>query len=266
MRPSSRRNFFRASLILAGVATAGGLATELGKDSVSTPMKTMRTPASKPTPLNLKALRPSQVLDLSTWKISLPVGADATQVTEPGLIDLSDANFKVSCGVQFTVPVGGSVQRGAVYPRSELREMDTDGNAAAWSTATGRHTMEIVQRITHLPKVKAELIAGQIHDPNEYVALIRLDRSNLFVEYKGHSIGVLNPDYALGTTFTVKIVAGGGFIDVYYNDVRKAHQSDHRSGCYFKAGCYLQSNPSHGDASHDFGQVEIFDLNVQHSA
>ena len=109
--------------------------------------------------------------------------------------------------------------------------------------------MEIVQRITHLPMVKSELVAGQIHDANEYVVLIRLGDAGLTVEYQGSTIAVLDAAYVLGTVFTLRIEAAGGFIDVFYNGEQKAHQADVRQGCYFKAGCYTQSNESKGDCS-----------------
>jgi poly(beta-D-mannuronate) lyase len=37
------------------------------------------------------------------------------------------------------------------------------------------------------------------------------------------------------------------------------------AGCYFKAGCYVQSNTSTGDLPTAFGQVEISRLEISHS-
>lgn len=208
---------------------------------------------------------PGQVIDLTAWKISVPTTPDPTQIVMPQLADYSDASFRVVSAVQFTAPVGGGVQAGAKYPRSELREMNSDGTAAAWSTTQGHHAMELVQRVTHLPTVKAELVAGQIHDANEYVVLIRLSSAELRAEYNGKSVGVLDEQYVLNTVFTLRIEAGDGFIDVFYNGVRKVHQADIRDGCYFKAGCYTQSNESKGDSADDYGQVEILELTVGHT-
>jgi len=209
---------------------------------------------------------PGQVLDLTAWKISLPTTPDPTQVTMPELADYSDSSFRVVSAVQFTAPVGGGVQDGAKYPRSELREMNSDGTAAAWSTTVGHHVMELVQRITHLPTVKSELVAGQIHDANEYVVLIRLSSAELRAEYNGETIGTLDDNYVLNTVFSMRVEAGDGFIDVFYNGERKAHQADTRDGCYFKAGCYTQSNGSTGDSPDDYGQVEILDLTLGHTS
>jgi poly(beta-D-mannuronate) lyase len=240
-----------------GVAVAGAAATALGRRWAG--------PTQPRIENNGSPVLPSTVVDLTPWKISLPYGVGTTQVTQPRLASLSDAYFRVVSAIQFTVPVNGTVQPGSVYPRSELREMNPDGTGAAWSTTSGTHTMEIVQRITHLPKVKSELIAGQIHDAAEYVILVRLDNDKLRVFYNDQAAAVLNPAYQLGITFTVKIVAGGGFIDVYYNNIRQAHIAAARTGCYFKAGCYLQTNTSKGDSPTDYGQVEVFKLHLTHA-
>jgi len=208
---------------------------------------------------------PGQVLDLSVWKISIPTVPEPTQITMPRLAAYSDPSFQVVSAVQFTAPVDGGVQVGAKYPRSELREMNSDGTPAQWSTTMGRHCMEVVQRISHLPMVKSELVAGQIHDANEYVVLILLKRAELSVKYQGATIGLLDAAYVLGTVFTLRIEATGGFIDVFYNGEQKAHQADVRQGCYFKAGCYPQSNLSKGGSPGDYGQVEIIRLTIDHT-
>jgi hypothetical protein len=254
----SRRNFLAAVARYTGAASAGAAVFGLGGRMAG-------GVEVKPAAFDPKKALPSQLLDLSKWKISIPIGAGTTQITQPGLATLSSADFKAVYAIAFTVPVGGTVQPGAAYPRSELREMNANGVEASWPTTSGTHTMELTQRVMHLPRVKPQLVAGQIHDANEYVILIRLDSQTLYVEYGDRSIGVLDPAYAIGATFTVKVVASDGFIDVFYNGVRKAHQADRRAGCYFKAGCYLQTNPSKGDAASDYGQVEILALAITHS-
>src|SRR5215813_3962832 len=190
---ASRRAVVSTALRYTGVAALAAAAAGLG-ERLANP-KTGKTDTR---------LLPSTLLNLLPWKISLPQGVDTTQVTQPELASLSNANFQVVTAVQFTVPVSGTVQPGATYPRSELREMNPGGTEAAWSTTSGTHTMEIVQRITHVPKVKSQLIAGQIHDATAYVILIRLDDNKLNVVYDGQTAGVLDPDYQLGTTFTVR--------------------------------------------------------------
>jgi len=137
---------------------------------------------------------------------------------------------------------------------------------AAWSTSSGTHTMTITQTITHLPVVKAHVVAGQIHDASDDVVMIRLEGTNLFVEGGGDELGTLNPTYSLGTRFTVKLVAGGGRIRVYYEDLAtpKVDIASTSTGCYFKAGAYTQSNPMQGDAPSAYGEVVIHALAVTH--
>ena len=36
------------------------------------------------------------------------------------------------------------------------------------------------------------------------------------------------------------------------------------TGCYFKAGCYTQSNESKGDKPESYGEVVIYKLVVEH--
>jgi Alginate lyase len=209
------------------------------------------------------SVEPSQVIDLTTWKLNLP--ANNQQVTQPALASFSDDAFRVVPAVQFTVTAGGEPLPGTIYPRSELREMNPDGTGAAWSTTSGVHTMSLTQRITHLPVVKPQLVCGQIHSLTEYLILVSLKGQQLFVKYKDSVAGVLDDNYQLGTYFDLVIQATQGYVDVSYNGARLVRQPMAETNCYFKAGCYLQSNTSVGDLPTAYGQVEISRLAVSHS-
>jgi hypothetical protein len=207
-------------------------------------------------------LRPGQVLDLRYWKINLPTANQ--QVSQPELTRYHGPAFRAVEAVQFTVPCGGQPQPGSKYPRSELREMNPDGSQASWSTTLGTHVLELTQRVTHLPVAKPELVCGQIHSDTAYLILVELDAHGLSVRYRNAVAGVLDEQYQLGTFFDLKIVAAGGYVDVFYNGMHKVHQAMKESGCYFKAGCYVQSNTATGDKPTAFGQVEITRLVVSH--
>ena len=99
-----------------------------------------------------------------------------------------------------------------------------------------------------------------------YSSRVALDEKTLAVRYVDDVVGVLDDNYQLGTSFDMKIVAANGYVDVYYNDVIKVHQAMAKTGCYFKAGCYLQSSTATGDVATAYGQVEISDLTISHSA
>jgi hypothetical protein len=208
-------------------------------------------------------LRPAQIIDLRTWKINLPTGNK--QVMQPKLAHFEGADFKAVDAVQFTAMCGGEPQPGSKYPRSELREMNPDGSQASWSSTSGTHVMELTQRITHLPVKKPQLVCAQIHSGTSYLIMVELDAHNLYVRYQNSIAGFLDNEYQQGTFFDLKIWSAGGYVDVYYNGVQKVHQPMDESGCYFKAGCYVQSNTSTGDLPTAYGQVEVSRLMVSHS-
>lgn len=225
---------------------------------------------STPAPITL----PSQLLRLTNWKLQLPVDTDHAgspdEIKQPELNTFIQANhFFINSqhnGVAFRAHADGATTANSHYPRSELREMTSDGRSnASWSTSSGTHTMTIRQAITHLPDVKNQLVAGQIHDSSDDVIMIRLEGSHLFVESGGDNIGDLDTSYTLGTVFTVKIIAQQSTISVYYNDIPKVTFNKNGSGYYFKAGCYTQTNATKGDSASSYGEVTIYDLTVSHT-
>jgi hypothetical protein len=250
------------------------------KKSSKPPTSSTNAATSKPAPVAIPGpqaapqLYPSSILNLTNWKLTLPVsgsgGNSPQEITQPRLTNFVLAPyFQVNGagnGVQFEAPVGGVTTTNSSFPRSELREMANNGaQEASWSDTAGTNTMIIRQAITHLPAVRLQLVAGQIHGPSDYVILIRLEGSNLFVEANGNSVGTLDSNYHLGDVFTVQVVASNGHIVVLYNGAQKVDYAKSGSGYYFKAGCYTQSNPSKGDSPNDYGQVVIYGLQVSHT-
>jgi len=216
---------------------------------------------------------PAELLDLTSWKLTLPVetshAGNPDEIRQPELAGFALAPFfhltPEADGVVFRAPVDGATTSGSGYPRSELREMIADGSdEAGWSTTSGTHTLEIRQAITHLPEVKAHVVAGQIHDAEDDVIMIRLEGEHLFVEGGGDELATLDDAYELGTVFTVRIEAGEGRIRVYLDDVLKLDLAHEADGCYFKAGAYTQSNLEKGDKPGAYGEVVIYDLALSH--
>jgi len=218
---------------------------------------------------------PASILDLSAWKLTLPIDTgrndgpdeikqpDLQTFRHPDYFHLNDSGD----GVVFHAPISGKTTSGSNYPRSELREMtDPDGREGdGWSTTSGTHTMTIRQAITALPLKKPHLIAGQIHDEGEDVIVIRLEDKRLFVVADGDELAPdLDSNYTLGDVFTVKIEATAGKVRVYYNDKLKVEHEVSTSDCYFKAGCYVQSNKKQ-DGEKGYGEVVIYDLKLQHT-
>jgi len=143
--------------------------------------------------------------------------------------------------------------------------MIADGSdEAGWSTTSGTHVLEIRQAITHLPEVKRHVVAGQIHDAEDDVIMIRLEGEHLFVEGGGDELATLDPSYELGTIFTVRMEASDGHIRVYHDGVLVLDLEREADGCYFKAGAYTQSNLDRGDTPGAYGEVVIHDLQLSH--
>jgi len=217
---------------------------------------------------------PAGLLDLQDWKLTLPIGdeEDPQEIEQPELASYEIVPYfhlnAAHDGVVFRAHCGGVTTSGSGYPRSELREMKNGGaDKASWSTSSGVHTMFIEQAITHLPPEKPHVVAGQIHDADDDVIVIRLEGETLFIDLNGDDGPTLDDDYQLGTVFTVRFVAEGGTIRIYYNgSASPAIEYDKStSGCYFKAGCYTQSNTDKGDEPDAYGEVEIYELWVTHS-
>lgn len=229
---------------------------------------------------------PSDMTDLSIWRLELPI-ADGDGVLTIEWDELQDYEsppfFQLNAdesAIVFRAPIDGGSTPGSQYPRSELREMD-GANKAAWSAESGVHTMEITQRITQVPVAKPEVVAGQIHDDDDDVIMIRFEQGSddgLFVEAGGDSQGVLDADYSVGDWFTVKIEATDGEARVSYKkpdgdygdpvivSIQCLSESLNPGDyCYFKAGAYTQSNEAQGDSPGAYGEVEISSLVVTHN-
>jgi hypothetical protein len=108
-------------------------------------------------------------------------------------------------------------------------------------------------------------VCAQIHNDTDYLILIEINGRTLYVRYQDAVAGVLDDNYQLGTYFKLKVQASLGYVDVFYNGAHKLHYLLAAAGCYFKAGCYVQSNTSTGDLPTAFGQVEISSLSVSHT-
>lgn len=245
----------------------------------STPIPTLlptNTPVSTakatPTGTSSTGTTPAKVLDLSNWKLTLPIGSSESpkEIMQPELANFSmDPWFIVSGdAIRFRAAVNAPTTSGSNYPRSELREMKNNGkDRADWSSTTGTHSMTIDEAITSMPSKKPHVVAGQIHDSGDDVIVVRLEGSNLYVNVDGKNLHTLDSGYTLGKRFTVKFEVSGGQTKVYYNGSEAYTLSKDYSGAYFKAGAYTQSNCSKEDTCSDgnYGEVVIYSLSVSHS-
>ncbi len=278
--------FAALALVIAYVAPGNGGGAADTAFAARPPTKTP-APTNTPTPVppgptatatpSGSGTLPSQILNLTNWKLTLPLnssgglGGEAAEILQPQLNSyVNNPYFVVNGnGVQFRAPVNGATTSGSSYPRSELREMTNNGSAlASWSTISGTHTMFIDQAITTVPATKKHVVAGQIHDSADDVITVRLEYPKLFVDHNGVAGNALTSNYVLGTRFTVKFEASGGQIQVYYNGSTTPNDTLSRSGSgmYFKAGDYTQSNCDTDSpcSATNYGEVIIYQLTVTH--
>ncbi|OLS97592.1 hypothetical protein BJF90_42620 [Pseudonocardia sp. CNS-004] len=141
-----------------------------------------------------------------------------------------------------------------------------NGEKAGWDGRSGTHTMELDEAITKTPSTKPDVIAGQIHGTDDDLILIHLSGNELTVKYDdGKKKAVLDPSYELGERFRVKIQSADGNVKVWYNGELKADLPVYAENSYFKAGAYVNSNPSKGADPSDVGQVVIYGVEISHS-
>ena len=216
---------------------------------------------------------PSEVLDLSYWKITMPYtdekNGKAKEIKHPEFLSFEKVdNFFVNQsadGVVFRAHCTNATTKSSKYPRCELREMKSGGKEkASWSTSEGSHTLTLTQAITAVPPVKKHVVCAQIHDADDDLMMVRLEGKKLFVERNKIADVPLDNNYKLGTKFKIKIQAADKQVKVWYNGDLKMDWKVSAKGCYFKAGCYTQSNPSKGDKPESYGEVLIYDLKVDH--
>jgi poly(beta-D-mannuronate) lyase len=165
-------------------------------------------------------------------------------------------------GVVFRAPCGGVTTKGSQYPRCELRQMQPEGRQpAAWSTDdTKPHTLELVAAITSLPPVKPHVVCAQIHHASDDLLMVRLEGTRLLIERPGENDVILEEAYPLGRRFALKIEAVRGVVQVQYEGRSVLTWPVRREGCYFKAGCYTQSNRRRGDEPTAYGEVMLYRL------
>jgi hypothetical protein len=221
-------------------------------------------------------LLPSEILDLSCWYLTLPIN-DAQMIRQPALSTYENPDYFYvrHDAVVFTAPCGGATTKHSNYPRSELRETERNGaRLASWSTEVGVHTMTLTGATLALPPTKPQVVLAQIHDASEDLLEVLADglasKGTIVVTIRlqgARSSVHLDSDYRLGTHYTVTITAAEGIMHVQYSCGETSHSLSSalgQSGCYFKAGCYTQSNPSKGDAASAIGQTMLTAVTVSH--
>ena len=229
---------------------------------------------SSPSLATLGVQSSKQVIDLTHWKLTLPIGSSEKpdEIKQPQLYSFQNEWFKTDKDgtLRFKTPINGVTTKRSSYPRTELRETNKGGSLASWSSKKGKHTLFLEQAITALPQTKQQLVAGQIHDAKDDILVIRLENSKLWINVTGKNTYLLNPNYKLGERFSIKFVVNNGQSQVFYNNKSTTVFTLQKkySNAYFKAGAYPQSNCSKEEKSlcnaQNYGEVIIYKALVTH--
>jgi hypothetical protein len=224
---------------------------------------------------------PASVLNLSNWKITLPIDVDANgspdEIKQPALATYSHAEYfhlnTNADGVVFKAHCGGVTTDNSGYPRCELREMKNNGvDMANWASNDGDyHILEVAEKITHLPVEKKHVVVAQIHDTSDDIVMLRLETNKLFLEFNGSDGPAATTNYVLGTEFTFKIVVHNGVMEFYYNGNLFHTETQTFSGAYFKVGMYTQSSCQGekqvtNESCDAYGEMELLGLSIYHGA
>lgn len=230
--------------------------------------------ASSDTPQEQLAT-PAAVLDLSAWKLTLPYNTtrrsgNPDEVVQPELARFVDEeNFYVSesgdC-VHFRAACDGRGTTNSKYPRSELREMAPGGkDEASWGTSDGvAHVFEAEFAVLQLPATKEHVVCAQIHGDEDDVLMVRVEDDSLFIERHEESDVILDSEYEMGKRFKLRLLAEGGRIKAWHDGDEVMDWEVAAERCYFKAGCYTQSNQNYEEKEGAFGKVAIYQLYVNH--
>jgi hypothetical protein len=181
--------------------------------------------------------------------------------SKPGYFELN----KDRTGARFTAHIdGGRTSKNTKYPRSELRELTSKGERAAWSADSGTHVMFADVACFRISPGKPQISLLQIHDDEDDTLQVRLEQKKLFVTVGGKEAGTLDTAYKLGSFFACRIEVSGKKVRVFHNGTKKVEKPFKGGGQYFKAGAYAQSNTDHDDEDETM-VMEIRNLSVSHS-
>ena len=231
-------------------------------------------------------VHPSSILDLSHWKLTLPVDADngtggeAADIESADLAAGYDSGYfctDPSGGVKFWAPVDGATTGGSDYPRSELRQMlDPDDDNVNWNPADYEATLAATLTVSRVPSSTRKVVIGQIHgfQTNAYVKLRYLYNP---ATHTGSLAALVNESPTASDSdnygsvdglpfdepFTYSITVRDRVVTIKVNGhVLTSFHVQHawlHEPMYFKAGSYDQAS---GSSSEDGGRVTFYELNV----
>lgn len=194
-------------------------------------------------------------------------------------------------GVQLAVQVDAPTTDGSANPRTELRELATDGlTNYGFDPSANTHWLRGRTKLTHRAAIRPRVVFGQCHNASsDIIALVTQENSGTglveaLIRINGTSASTrkMSTDVEVGDEWDWMIeFTNSGYWAVYYQDLGTpfydsvAHAIANPSNpigpytgaadCYFKAGCYANTNLTiEGDPT-QYMQVELRFLQHWHT-
>ncbi|MES2900737.1 MAG: polysaccharide lyase family 7 protein [Pseudomonadota bacterium] len=288
MQPVSTR--LRAALLVSALALSQAACVQTRLSIASSNVSASSSEANLPgnandgslsTGLN-PSLQPGGNFNLSIWNLQLPSGSPRRPDTiSPTRLEggYTSQYFYTDSGdgaMTFWTPEQGVTTPNSNYPRSELREMNTDGSAANWDLTAGTHTLNATLRVVQVPKsvaigqikIGTPLRSGVPSSTKPTLELYYRANGDIYVGIQESPTGSQPQTFLvnvpLNTTFTYQIKSTSTTLTVTINGREFAFplkSSFLPYGQYFKAGSYIQSTSSSATIG---ARVKFYALTVTH--
>ena len=220
------------------------------------------------------------MIDLGNWNLSIPVGSPPATIETPRLAQgFKDEYFSSNAAtLSFWAPVTGSKTANASYPRSELRETNSDGTLRNWTYSAADNILRANLSINQVPST-GKIVIGQIHNKDSNSPMVKLEYQYKEKSLTGNIVAKvrLHPDdeegevitlakgVALNQNFSYQIhLSPGGALGISaagYNWRSKVDPSWKTKPLYFKAGAYVQDNTGYPTEG---GKVTFRMLEIHH--
>lgn len=221
------------------------------------------------------------MIDLSTWNLSIPVGAPAKTIETPVLVKgYQDPYFHADSGALFFwAPVTGSTTQSAKYPRSELRETNTDGSLRNWKYTGADNYLRATLTVNQVPST-GKVVIGQIHQYGSNEPLMKLEYQYKTSSKTGNIVIKLRPSPSQDEPTVIQVGTGvkldsafdytihldkTGLLTVNAANYQWSTQLSSgwkTKNLYFKAGVYVQDNAGYATEG---GKVTFNKLAISHN-
>jgi hypothetical protein len=223
---------------------------------------------------------PGGNFNLSVWELQLPIGSPGSPTTIlPSQLEGANGYTNPSYfwtdkndgSMTFWDPESGVTTPNSDYPRTELREMNSNGSAANWALS-GDSTLSAELRVV---SVTSNVCVGQVHlgtggtSTKPLVELYYHSDGDIYLGTENSPSGGQTLHYitnvALGVHWTYVINVSGGKVNLTVNGSKTSYSipsSFDAYDMYFKAGDYNQSASS---STTNGAKVKFYSLTVSHS-